>query len=64
MPARPNVNRYLERAFVEDANAISIGRGRAPPCHVSRLYEHLVYTIITSTIITKRGDAVCKERPS
>src|SRR5262249_30403480 len=40
-PARPDVNRYLKWAFVEAANAICIGRGRAPQRHVSRLYERL-----------------------
>src|SRR5215510_5694156 len=40
-PARPDVNRYLKWAFVEAANAICIGRERAPQRHVSRLYERL-----------------------
>src|SRR5207245_1187462 len=40
-PSRPDVNRYLKWAFVEAANAICIGRGRAPHCHVSRLYERI-----------------------
>jgi hypothetical protein len=38
-PSRPDVNRYLKWAFVEAANAICIGRGRAPHRHVSRLYN-------------------------
>lgn len=38
---RPDVNRYLKWAFVEAANAICLGRGRAPQRHVSRLYERL-----------------------
>ena len=40
-PSRPDVNRYRKWAFVEAANAICIGRGRAPHCHVSRLYERI-----------------------
>src|SRR5499426_4648832 len=40
-PSRPDVNRYLKWAFVEAANAICIGRGRAPHRHVSRLYNRL-----------------------
>ena len=40
-PSRPDVNRYLKWAFVEAANAICIGRGRAPHCHVSRLDERI-----------------------
>jgi transposase len=40
-PSRPDVNRYLKWAFVEAANAICIGRGRAPHRHVSRLYNRI-----------------------
>ncbi len=40
-PSRPDVNRYLKWAFVEAANAICIGRGRAPHRHVSRLYDRI-----------------------
>jgi hypothetical protein len=40
-PARPDVNRYLNWAFVEAGNAICLNRGRAPRRHVSRLYERV-----------------------
>ncbi len=38
---RPDVNRYLKWAFIENANAICIGRRLAPRRHVSRLYERV-----------------------
>ena len=38
---RPDVNRYLKWAYVEAANAICLGRRRAPQRHVSRLYERV-----------------------
>jgi transposase len=40
-PSRPDVNRYLKWAFVEAANVICLHRGRAPHCHVSRLYDRI-----------------------
>jgi transposase len=40
-PARPDVNRYLQWAYVEAANAICRTRGRTARRHVSRLYERV-----------------------
>lgn len=38
---RPDVNRYLKRAFVEAANVVVLNQARTPSRHVVRLYQRI-----------------------
>src|SRR5262249_61197384 len=38
---RPDVNRYLQWAFIDAANAICLMRRRHPHRHVTRIYERI-----------------------